>query len=57
MTENPDDPVLSKFDDALAETQRAERAEREAALEREQRTDERIVDALSRRDGGSDGSA
>ncbi len=50
MAENNDDPALEKFDSALAETQRAERAEREADLQRERRTDERIIDALSRRE-------
>jgi hypothetical protein len=49
MTEH-NDPALDKFDSALAESQRAEREEREADLQRERRTDERIVDALSRRE-------
>jgi hypothetical protein len=57
MTVNPDEPALERFDDALAETQRAERADRDADLEREQRTDQRIVDALSRHSTDGDGRA
>ena len=57
MTDSPDEPALEKFDSALAETQRAERADRIAQLEREQRTDERIVDALSRRNTEGDDPA
>jgi hypothetical protein len=49
MTESRDDRAV-ELEDALALTQREERAETMADIERQQQADSRIVEALTRRD-------
>jgi hypothetical protein len=46
MTETPDSRVVS-LEDALARSQREERAETLADIERQQAADDRIVEALT----------
>ncbi len=42
---------MARVDAALADSQRQERDERNADIERQQRADEQIVEALARRTG------
>ncbi len=46
MTESHDDPTVD-FEGALAESQRAEREERTADIERQQQADTRMIEALT----------
>jgi hypothetical protein len=47
MTDSPDNDTVARLDEALKHAQRQERADRDAALARQQHTDEKIVQSLS----------
>lgn len=51
-SEQPNTEHAARLDSALAESQRLEREERQADLERQRAADERIVQALSQNEDG-----
>lgn len=46
----PEDDSSARIEQALSESQRLEREELQASLERQQAADERVVDALAKKD-------
>lgn len=48
MAEPTDDQRAARLDQALAETQRRERVEQQIDMDRQQQSDEEIVEALAR---------